>query len=209
VLPFVTAPAPRTTRRVGNSHSGTLELEVRGGLTVGEAATISELVAEEQMAFVRGAQIADAIATEEGISILEAFDLVEKALTGAELEEAAQALRIKHAERIAEVGRLYAASGQRRHEASVTALIRSRCSLPQWSLDDTSSLDKALFNDILRLVEDETAAEGRTAEAPTESELKKQPQEPGSPRKRTGAKSPSTSSTASPASSTEAPSPQS
>jgi len=202
-LPFIQAPKQHAPRKVGNTNSGILEIPVYGGLTVGEAATINELLAAEQSAFVRGAQIADAIAKEEGITLLEAFNLIENAISGVALEEAAEHLRLKHADRISDVARVYAASGQRHQDASVTAILRSRLSLSDWSLADTHTLDGALFADIWQLVQDEQDAEGRTSEPPSEADLKKQPPEAGSPSKRTGRKSPSSSSTDTPANSAE------
>ena len=102
MLSFVKPPAPRKTRLIGNDQCGVLEVEERGGLTVGESATISELLAEEQSSFVRGAQIADQIAQEESISLAEAFSIVEKSISGQELEEKAEAIR----RAVAELARL-------------------------------------------------------------------------------------------------------
>ena len=186
MLPFLKPPAPTTKRRIGNEQCGILEVEVRGGLTVGESATISELLANEQSSFVRGAQIADAIAKEESISLSEAFSIIEDAIAGRNLEPAADAIRVKHAERIEEVARVYAKAGQRNLEATVTALIRSRCALPEWSIDETRGLDKVLFDGFWQLAQDEQAAEDLPSAPPTEEELGKPPQEPGKSRKRTG-----------------------
>lgn len=171
-LPFVTPPAPVKTRRIGNEQCGVIEIEVRGGLTVGESATISELLAGEQSAFVRGAQIADAIATEEGISLTEAFSIIEKAIGGQELEAAAEALRLKHATRIDEVAKVYAMAGQRNLEASVTAVIKSRLA-PEWTLEDTRAMSKPLFDGLWKLVQDESAAENTQSEPPSAEELGK------------------------------------
>jgi hypothetical protein len=188
-LPFVTPPAATTTRRVGNERCGILELEVRGGLTVGESATIAELLAGEQSSFVRGAQIADAIAKEENLSLTEAFQIIESAISGRSLEPAADAIRIKHADRIEEVAVVYAKAGQRNIEATVTGLIRSRCNLPQWSLDDTRTLDKALFDGIWQLAQDEQAAEAMPSNPPTEDDLKKPQRATAKGKAPTGAKS--------------------
>jgi hypothetical protein len=186
MLPFITPPAPRTTRQIGNEQVGVLEVEVRGGLTVGESATISELLAEEQSSFVRGAQIADAIAKEENISLTEAFQIIESAIAGRPLEAEADAIRLKHAERIAEVARVYAKAGQANLEATVTALVRSRCNLPAWTLDDTRKMDKPLFDGLWALAQDEQAAEDLPSTPPTEEELgKPQPVKPTG-NKRTG-----------------------
>jgi len=206
ILPFLQPPAAHEPRRVGNANSGILEIPVLGGLTVEESATASDFLSSEQSAFVEGAQIADGIAVEEGISLLEAFELVEASLSGKDLEPKAEAIRVKHADAIQRVARIYAASGQRNMDAHVTAILRCRLNLPSWGLSNTRKLDKALYNDIWQLVQDEQASEGREVEPTNEAELKKPSPGSGKGMKPTGRKSRSTSSTDTPASSTETPS---
>lgn len=189
MLPFITPPAATTTRRVGNDRCGILEMEVRGGLTVGESAIIAELLAGDQSSFVRGAQIADAIAKEENLSITEAFQIIENAIGGRALEPDADAIRIKHATLIDEVGRVFALAGRRDREATVTALIRSRCNQPNWTLTDTHKLGKALFDDIWDLARAEQDAEAEPSTPPTEESLKKQPPEQPAATKPHGPKS--------------------
>ena len=189
MLPFITPPAAPTTRRVGNDRCGILELEVRGGLTVGESATIAELLANEQSSFVRGAQIADAIAKEENLSLTESFQIIESAIGGRTLEPEADAIRLRHAERIDEVARVFALAGRRDREATVTALIRSRCNQPNWSLKDTQDLHQDLFNDLWELARDEQDAEDMPSAPPSEEDLKKQPPEQPAAKKRPGPKS--------------------
>jgi hypothetical protein len=189
MLPFITPPAASTTRRVGNERCGILELEVRGGLTVGESATIAELLAGEQSSFVRGAQIADAIAKEESLSLTEAFQIIESAIGGRTLEPEADAIRLRHAERIDEVGRVFALAGRRDREATVTALIRSRCNQPNWSLKDTQDLHQDLFDGLWELARQEQDAEDMPSAPASEDELKKPlPAQPAA-KKRPGAKS--------------------
>lgn len=189
MLPFITPPAATQKRRIGNPQVGELEVEVRGGLTVGESAVISELLAQEQNAFVRGAQIADAIAKEESISLTEAFQIIEATIGGRSLEPEADAIRIKHAVRIADVGRMYAKAGQITKEATVTALVRSRCNLPHWGIEDTRTMAVPLFEGFYQLAQDEQAAENLPSNPPTEDDLKKQPPATSSSSKRTGRRS--------------------
>lgn len=189
MLPFLTPPAATTTRRIGNDRCGILELEERGGLTVGESATISELLAKEQSNFVKGAQIADAIAKEESLSLTEAFQIIESAISGRTLEPAADAIRVKHAARIEEVAIVYAQAGQRNIEATVTALIRSRCNQPGWSTEDTRNLDKVLFDGIWQLAQDEQTAEDMPISRPTEDDLKKPQPVTAAAKPRTGRRS--------------------
>lgn len=188
-LPFLTPPAPVSTRQIGNTRCGILELQVRGGLTVYESATIAELLAGEQSSFVKGAQIADAIAKEEAITLAEAFQVVEGAIAGRLLEPEADAIRLRHAARIQEVAQVYAYAGQRHMEASVTALVRSRLGMPDWSLEQTRSLDKALFDGIYQLAVDEQAAEDMPSQPPSEDDLKKPQPVSATKKPRTGAKS--------------------
>jgi hypothetical protein len=188
MLPFITPPAAPTKRRVGNERCGILELEVRGGLTVGESATIAELLAGEQSSFVRGAQIADAIAKEESLSLTEAFQIIESAINGQALEPEAEAIRVKHLDRIEEVRRVFALSSRRDREATVTALIRSRCGQPAWTLEDTQKLDQVLFDDIWLLAQEEQDAEDLPSTPASEADLKKPPQEDTTGKKRPGAR---------------------
>ena len=174
---------------MGTLDSGTLEIPILGGLTVDESDTISELLAQDQSAFVKGAKLADAIATEEGIDLSEAFAIIEQAITGAKLEPDAEAIRIKHANRIEQVVRVYETAGQRSMEASVTAIIRHRLDLPEWTMDATRAMARILLQDIWKLIQDEQAAENLPENRPTHEELKKPPLASGNGRKPTGGKS--------------------
>lgn len=187
MLPFIQPPAPTSTRRIGNAQSGIVEVEVRGGLTVGESATISELLSGEASSFVKGAQIADAIAKEENISLTEAFQIIESAISGKALEPEADAIRLRHAARIEEVARCYAAAGQRNLEATVCALVRSRCTgCEVFGIDDVRQMPKALFEGFWALAQDEQAAENMPSTPPTEEELGKPQPEASTGRRRTG-----------------------
>ena len=187
-LPFVQAPASPTTRRLGTAASGILEMPVYGGFTVGESATMSDLLAQEQSAFVAGARIADAIAKAEGISISEAFSIIESAISGKVLEDKAEEIRTRHAEEIRETSRIYSTAGQKNMEYTVTALVRHRCGLSDWSVEDTQGMHRALFNAIWELAQDETEAENNPSTPPSDEELGKPQPERGSAPKPTGKK---------------------
>lgn len=188
-LPFVQAPEAPAVKRLGTPASGVLEMPVLGGFTVGESSLISELLASEQSAFVAGAQIADAIAKAESISISEAFAIVEAAISGREQEEAAEVIRVRHADAIQKVARVYMLAGQRNMTATVTALVRYRLNMPQWGVEDTNKMHRALFHAIWELAQEETSAEAMPAEPPTEEELGKPPAAAGAAPKRTGKRS--------------------
>lgn len=185
-LPYVEAPPQHAPRRVGNAATGTLEIPVLGGLTVDEGDTIAELLDNQQTAFVRAAQLADVIAQAEEITHAEAFSLVEDAVSGVPLEPKAEEIRLRYAEQIEEVGRVYSADGRRSMAASVTAIIRHRLNRPEWGLEDTRALPRALTTDIWELVLDEQKAERTPSTPPDEEVIKKQPPAGGAGRKRTG-----------------------
>jgi hypothetical protein len=208
-LPWRTTPCPVPPRLVGTLQSGTLEIPILGGLTVDEADTIAELLAQDQSAFVRGAKLADAIATEEDINISEAFSIIEQAITGGALEADAQAIRLKHAERIEQMVRVYEAAGQRNMEASITAIIRWRLDRPEWTMEQTHALPRVLQRHIWQLIQEEQAAENLPASRPTDDDLKKQPPASGRGRKPTGGRSSGACPMPSPAPSVAAPSAES
>lgn len=226
MLPFLTPPAALRTRRIGDARCGVIEVEERGGLTVAEDAAIAELLAEGDSAFVEAAKAADAIATAESsqpapqaegeavedseagqLSIVEAFEIIKRAISGEDLEPAAMAIRLRHAELIQGVAVVFARSGQRNMEAGVTALIRSRLNRPAWSLDDTRRMDRVLFQGLNQLVLDEQAAEKQVDEPVSDEEVGKPRAASGNGRRRTGRKSSGSSATHSPVSSDAAPSP--
>jgi predicted HNH restriction endonuclease len=186
MLPFVQPPAQTTVRRIGTVASGVLEVPVLGGLTVDESATVAELLAMEQSSLVKGAQSADAIAKAEGISLSEAFSIINATIQGQPQESGATEIAARHAELIQDVARVVQAAGQRNMEASVTAILRCRMGQATWSIADTRKLHRALFSGIWQLVMDEQAAEELQSEPMTEEDLKKQPAATGKPRKRTG-----------------------
>lgn len=193
-LPFVVPPVAVTKRRIGNESSGIVEVEVRGGLTVAEAALISELQGEDESSFTRGAQIAQAIATAEGISLVEAFQVVQDAVVGRQLEPEAQELRLRHSAEIEQVARIYTASGEKTMRATVIALVRYRLGQADWGLAETESMPRALFMGLWDFAQEEIAAEASDSAPPTEDDLKKQPAVSGK-KASTGRRSSGTSAT--------------
>jgi hypothetical protein len=188
-LPFITPPAAPTVRLVGNDASGTLELPVLGGLTTDEDGTLQNLLNDDSSAFVKCAQVADAISKAEGITIVEADKLINDVINGEGLEPAAQDLRLRYAEQIERVGHAYVMASHHIRDAMVTTLIRHRLGRPQWSMADTGGLNRRLVSDIMALGQDETAAENLPSRPRTEEELGKPQRGAGSRPPRTGGES--------------------
>ena len=127
MLPFVQAPAPAKKRRIGNPASGILEMEERGGLTVNESNTITELLDAQQSSLASAAKLADAIATEQSISITEAFKIIEDSIAGAKLEDAADTIRLRYAQQIQQIHTYLKQGQQRTAEATVSTTCRRSC----------------------------------------------------------------------------------
>ena len=188
MLPYVQLPAA-LHRRIGNESSGIIEMGIRGGITIKESRMISAMLVEHESTLVAGAKFAEAIATAENITITEAFDIVQAAVRGADLETEARAIMLRHAAEIERIANLLQRSNDLPDEATVTVLIRTRCNLPEWSHADTLTLDGAIFRGILRFAAEEQAAENMPASPPTEDELKKPPQDSAETPKRHGTRS--------------------
>jgi hypothetical protein len=187
MLPFVTPPASRKTVKVGNKDTGILEFEVRGGLTVGESAIITRFLGDQQKSLVLAAKVADAIRAAEDISLSEAYELVQRCVSGDDLEEQEEVIRIRHQDKITELLVQYAELGARNMIATVTAVIQGRLNMPDWTEKDTSTMDKTLFQGVWEFAMSEQAAEGNEDSKPSEEELGK-PQRGTRAKRSTGQK---------------------
>jgi len=189
-IPFAQAPAAASVRRIGNDASGVIEMPVRGFLTTAEDELISELRRDEPSALVKDAEIADVIATEEGITQLEAYNLLTKAMADDELEPDGKAVMLRHAAKVEECRKVRAAAGKVIMAATVTALMRYRLQLPSWGLADTMSdeFPRSMFSGVWELAMDEIAAENQPATPMDSKTLGKPLPEDGSVKKPTGAK---------------------
>ena len=199
-LPYVTPPQAQPPRRIGTPATGILEVPVQGGLTVEESDTRDKLLADDASAFVEGAKVAAAIAAAEECSIMAAFDIIEKGISGPIDDPAAESLRLKYAADIDRVARVYQTRGARNMTASATAIIRHRLNLPSWTVEQTRKLPRMLQEGLWQLVCDEQNAERLPAEPITEEDLKKPPADDGSPSEPTGPASSGDSPTPIPAS---------
>ena len=174
-LPFIQPPAAPKMRRCGNDQTGILEFPILGGLTVGESQIISQLSGSQESSLAESARLAQQVAKVEGISLSEAFGVIEKALSGTLDDPKQMELVERHQEVIDKLRVFFAQQGIKTQTATVTALIRCRLNLPDW--DDLAHLPQALFDDIWNFAQAETAAEENEPSAPpTEEELGK-PQE--------------------------------
>jgi hypothetical protein len=190
VLPYVKPPAVvRPVRQIGNDICGVIEMEVRGGLTVRESDMITDIQDSEESSFVAAAKLSEALAAAENITVSEAFRLIDDTLANRPMEPEARTIQLRNAARIDEIRKVYRRLNRQSSHATVTALIRTRCNRPDWTVEQTAALDGPIFDGIWELALDEQKTEDMPSAPPTEDDIKKQPQDSTTPPKRTGAKS--------------------
>lgn len=181
-LPWLTPPAQQQrTVIIGDETTGTLELPVHGDLLWGETVTISELLESEESTTTNAAQLAEAIAAAEDLTLLDAYDLVQAAVLGTALPEEHRDRMVRYQADIDRLRGLFTRIGQVRMSATVTAIVRHRLD-PDWTPADTAKLPARLFDALWAFAESERAPQ--PVEPPTEDDLKKQP--PATTRRRTG-----------------------
>lgn len=148
---------------------GDLTIPRYGFITVEEDDLIADLLAAEPSPLVKAAQLADAVALAEGITILEAYKIIGDAIDGKVLEPQAEAIRLRHANEIAAATRALGAAGTARIRASVTAILRERCGMAgiptRWPRKHRDA--------VWQLVQDEQAAENIPSVPVTEELLGK------------------------------------
>lgn len=206
-LPYVKPPQAFPPRRIGNDASGILDVPVLGGLTVQEVDTIADLLADDISPQVAEAEAAVAMAAVEGCTIMEAYQVVRDSIPGEPLDDPrAEEMRLRHAGRIDAVVGAWNVAGRRNAHAAVTAIIRHRLGMPEWTPAETAQLPRLLQEGLRQLIRDEQDAEALPAEPLTEDDLKKPPTAGGDPNKPTGPESSGASATPTPASGADQPS---
>jgi len=177
------APAAVQSRTIGNTRVGIIEVPILGGLTIEEDETIAELTDTANDVVVMAAQAAQRIAlAEEGVSDLEAYRIIEDSVFHRDLEAAAHAVAIRHAQEIATVRQAYTAMGTLRRRATVTALLRHRLG----QAEIPAGFPRVLFDALTVIAEEEQAAERMPAEPMTAEALGKQPRAKARGRRPTG-----------------------
>lgn len=201
-LPWLTPPPTRRTVTVGDATTGTLQLEVHGNLLWGETVAIADLMEQEDNTTTAAAQVAETIAAAEGVSLLEAYDLVQGAVMGS-LSDADRGRMLRWQADVDRLRAMFTRIGQTRMAATVTAIVQHRLD-PGWTMEQTRTLDAALFEALWQFAESER--QRTTPTPPTEDELKKRP--PGRQKRRTGKESAGPSSPSTPDSSPSSDSPE-
>ena len=203
-LKFVTPPAAAEVRRIGDEQVGVIEVPVRRGLTVTESDFVADLMDEVEPVYVAKAKAADAIATSEKISRVEAMAVIDALLDGEQLEDDAKLISERHEELLLQVASQFRKYVRFYRRAVVSALIRYRLGDTEWEKTMTT-LDPVLFDGLYQLATEEQVADQGDAEPPTEEELGKPPEANGNGSGRTGTRSSGRSPAPTPASSAETP----
>jgi hypothetical protein len=175
-LPFAVAPAKTKLVEIGTKQTGILKLPSYGSLLVGETITVTDLLGDSEAPIVASARLAQRIAGEQEVSLVEAFDLINLAIGGGELSADQERIRIAYLQELVELTKAFIDNGTRRKQAAVTALLRHRADRPEWALEATTQLPTLLFEQLFEFYERERqAADPDSGEPASEEAIKKQP----------------------------------
>jgi hypothetical protein len=183
-IKFVTPPAAREKKVVGTKASGTVEIEVFGGLTTAEQQTIQEILQNQETAYVKAATLSAEIAASEvikkegkpdrSLSMTEAYKVITNAVfSQPQKSEAAEEIALKYAKKIDSVGKAFVIAGLRRKYATVTAIIKHRLD-PEHTYEETLKLHGSLVDAIHEAAMEEEVSEDGKQSPPTEEDLGKQ-----------------------------------
>ncbi|MCP4848503.1 MAG: hypothetical protein GY899_11215 [Verrucomicrobiaceae bacterium] len=175
-LPFLTAPPEPRKQKVGNESIGILELPVWSSLLMGEIITTEELMADSNVnaPLVLLSQLAEKVALEAGITLVEAFSVMEDASVGIEMDTRGSELKARYIEEVTEISEALHSNGRSRLLSSVTSLIRHRLGRDDWKLQDTKRLSGDLVNELYAFYEQERVrGNPGKGEPTTEEEIKK------------------------------------
>lgn len=200
-LPFKTEPQ-QETQLVGDEKTGTLEIPVLGGLSVGEQIQLDEATRSHPSPFAEASRLAVKIDAELKLNdVLFAFDIVatpnweneqqeelkekSKDLPIAQVEELRsqfesraqifRSARIRFAPDILQLNSQSEQGGKARQMAVVTAILKNRVD-PSWTLEDSKGLTHSLFQKLWEFAQSEMG-EGEGADKPSEEEVGKLPVE--------------------------------
>lgn len=185
---YVSEPTAPTLRKIGNRRSGIIEVPEYGYITTEEDSLIDELLEDQVSPFVAAAKLSQAIAVEEGIDILEAYQMIERFIAGQPMEPAAETIKVKHAERVEAIGKIHSDAGAHRIRASVTAILRQRLNVQEIP----AKWPRPLYFGIWQLFLDEQAAENAPVDEVTSESLGKLPEVTANDSEPTGPESSTT-----------------
>jgi hypothetical protein len=161
-IPFAVQPLNKGSRRLGNESTGIIEMPIRGGLTTGEDRVIAELLEDHEDLEKAEAELCDLIATSEGITLMEARQIILDRISKKEQPPTADAIAVKYAKAIGEHQSLTRKFGYMLIDATVTAMMRVRLGTKEWTMEDTQTgLDRMLYMAIWEFAQEETASERR------------------------------------------------
>lgn len=213
---YVTPPQEHEPRLIEGKNGESFYIKVRGGLSTKESQIASTLLEEDEDAFDMAAELSRTISMAEGLTHVEAYQIIERAVARKKVEmegdekergEKEYGIRLRYSREIKAVRLAWKNAGQRGTEATVTAMIQCRVEVDgRWTIEDTRNLGADVYQQIVELMNEEQSTAKKVAEPPSEDELKKQQQEADQNPESTGPQSSTNSQKPTPAATKEKPS---
>jgi len=206
-LNYIVPPAKITTRVIGDENSGTVEIEIKSGLTAGEVDTYEELIIQEESVYYKIAVLADEVASREFVKVkdaetgeettrqmtrTEARGIILACLSSSNLDPEQTEYSLKYVEQLNNLSNYMAMANKRSMMAAVTSLIIHRLDQPKWTIEETKrSIKEKLKKDIYDIFLAEQALDNadKTATIPTDEDLGKSPETNTNPTEPTGQQS--------------------
>ena len=157
-LPFVVAPKIKTCKiRLGTEETGIIEIEKRGYLSVAEKSFVDSVL-QQSDGVTQIVKLASTISRNRKISVETAYTQVVAAISAESKTKAQQEIAAEYAGEISEIQAGMMESMSRKSIACTTILIQTRIN-PDWTIEDTMTLQPELLAEFNRFYDSEEAKE--------------------------------------------------
>jgi|TARA_R100000084_G_scaffold84260_1_gene39599 dihydropteroate synthase len=157
-LPFVVAPKIKTCKvRLGTEETGVVEIEKRGYLSVAEKSFVDSVL-QQSDGVTQIVKLASTIARHRKISVETAYTQVVAAVSAEKKTKAQEEIAAEYADEINEIQSGMMESMSRKSIACTTILIQCRLN-PDWTIEDTMTLQPELLAEFNRFYDSEEAKE--------------------------------------------------
>ena len=157
-FPFVIAPKIKTCKvRLGNEETGVIEIEKRGYLSVAEKSFVDSVL-QQSDGVTQIVKLASTIARNRKISVETAYTQVVAAISAEKKTKAQEEIAAEYAREISDIQSGMMESMSRKSIACTTILIQTRIN-PDWTIEDTMTLQPELLAEFNRFYDSEEAKE--------------------------------------------------
>lgn len=143
-LPFIVAPKFQTKKvKIGTEELGIVEIEKRGYLSVAEKSFVDSVMqGTDGVAMI--VRLANTVSRKKKITVEKAYNIIVQILSQTSTTGVASEIADEYTDDLANIQTQMIDSLRRKSIAATTILIQSRIN-PEWTIDDTLTLDPDLL----------------------------------------------------------------